>query len=450
MTTGSFLIERPPVPSDVYTRARFSPNAAFGNWEYQGVFNTSDRYSKTWSGADRTPGPRPIPVMRKRYYTYWVNRGEFLPPLKQKGFFLVPSYPRKREKKKDMTPHPYSVSIRRFFDAPCTVIDTLDWPGVGWNQGETKGAGLSRYHQPSTAGQPEFTANHQIQLVSKLKSNLRGSEFNMAVFLGEGHQMLNMITSSATRLYRAYSAFRHGDMIDAVSWLVGARESKRGLATKKQLAKRYTGDISRQWLELQYGWLPLLSDMKSGAEALSHYLNVSFSKRYVVRRNLKVAIDSTSPFGAGHDQTGRRLVAYISEPESLPVISGLLDPELVAWELTPFSFVADWVIPIGDYLDARAFASRLEGTFVTTDYRKTIRTGGRILDVFSGSQKIGYTDFSQSSLRYEAIDVSRSVSKTLEVPMPVVKPFNKIASWQHCANALALLGQMFASGKIYK
>jgi hypothetical protein len=36
----------------------------------------------------------------------------------------------------------------------------------------------------------------------------------------------------------------------------------------------------------------------------------------------------------------------------LPARLGLLNPAEVIWELVPFSFVADWFLPIGDYLSA--------------------------------------------------------------------------------------------------
>lgn len=444
MTTGSISRSGTSVQTPVYSRARFSPTADFGNWEYQGLWSSFDTYSKTWSGGDRLKLDAPIPIARKRYYTVREYDKNLRKTVKVRKFFMVSSYPRKR--KKDKTPHPYSMSIRRYSDSECQIFDTFDWPGHGWNQREDKGTGMSRYYAPSTDGQPQFSANNQIELVGKLKNQLRGSDFNMAVFLGEGHQSLKLITDSATRLYRGYSAFRHGDLVDAASWLTAGRSSRRG-KTKKQKAAKHGEDVSSQWLQLQYGWLPLLQDMKAGAEALSHHLNVPFRQRYVVRRNLRVPIDKTSPFASGFDQYSRQLIAYISEPESLPVISGLLDPELVAWELTPFSFVVDWVMPIGDYLAARAFATRLSGTFVTTDLRKTIRQGGRLLEAFIGNERIGYADFSASKLNYEAVDINRTVGSTLEVPMPNVKPLNKIASWKHCANALALLTQMFVKGK---
>jgi hypothetical protein len=45
----------------------------------------------------------------------------------------------------------------------------------------------------------------------------------------------------------------------------------------------------------------------------------------------------------------------------------------------------------------------------------------------------GYT-----ALSHERIDLGNTIS----VPLPNVKPLSKVASWQHCANALALLTQM--------
>lgn len=42
----------------------------------------------------------------------------------------------------------------------------------------------------------------------------------------------------------------------------------------------------------------------------------------------------------------------------LPGRFGLLNPLEVIWELVPFSFVADWFLPIGDYLSALDASSR--------------------------------------------------------------------------------------------
>jgi hypothetical protein len=128
----------------------------------------------------------------------------------------------------------------------------------------------------------------------------------------------------------------------------------------------------------------------------------------------------------------RGIVAYITENgnSSIAATLGLLDPELVAWELVPFSFVADWFIPIGQWMEARAKASRLTGTFVTSDKATCLIDQLTI----AGVSCSGYG---------AQISFNRSISSTLDVPMPTFKPLTKVASWQHCANALALAVGMF-------
>jgi hypothetical protein len=50
--------------------------------------------------------------------------------------------------------------------------------------------------------------------------------------------------------------------------------------------------------------------------------------------------------------------------------------------------------------------------------------------------------FSTPNDRWERnIVVTRTVSTSLDVPLPSWKPLSQVASWKHCANAVALLVQ---------
>lgn len=122
---------------------------------------------------------------------------------------------------------------------------------------------------------------------------------------------------------------------------------------------------------------------------------------------------------------------------SIPQLLGLQDPELVAWELVPFSFVCDWFIPIGNYLQARAFSQKLKGTFVTTTSNRWLFKG--LIDGVSSSSS-SYVFFNTGlAERKDEIAQTRSVTTQWNVPKPTIKPLSKAASWQHTANAVALL-----------
>ncbi len=46
---------------------------------------------------------------------------------------------------------------------------------------------------------------------------------------------------------------------------------------------------------------------------------------------------------------------------------GLTDPYSVAWDLLPFSFIADWFIPIGTYLDNYNIIPNISAEFLQID-----------------------------------------------------------------------------------
>jgi len=286
---------------------------------------------------------------------------------------------------------------------------------------------------------PLLNANDDIRLVNKLKDKLNGSDFNMSVFLGEGHQTLKMVGDAAIKIARAGWHLRKGDFISAAKSL--AQDATRAPRIPR-VSKRAT--LANRWLELQYGWLPLLNDVEDGAKALAHHLNVPMRSTYRVKveRTIEGWVQPQLPLDVGvfdHHFHKKVLVAKVSEYDnSVPALLGLKDPELVAWELLPFSFVADWFLPIGQYLEARALASKLVGTFITSDLR-----------VYN-LEKIQSTMFGSGFCRLTKTEFARTVSTTLDVRMPQFKSLAQAASWQHCANAIALVTQVFTGQKVRK
>jgi hypothetical protein len=148
---------------------------------------------------------------------------------------------------------------------------------------------------------------------------------------------------------------------------------------------------------------------------------------------------------SGVGSTRAQLIARLSEVDTVKLV-GLLDPASVAWELLPYSFVVDWFIPIGQYLAARALPNALTGVFVTTKTRLVECHVTGLADSDNGIVKNVYM---APPGRTDATDltVTRTVSTTLTVPLPTWKTLDKVASWQHAANAVALLSQRFWRGK---
>jgi len=178
---------------------------------------------------------------------------------------------------------------------------------------------------------------------------------------------------------------------------------------------------------------------------LAHHLNVPARQSYRSKVHRELRQTRVTQVGYVPTQTAtaaaikthdRWLIARIEEKGSIPQMLGLTNPEMVMWELLPYSFVADWFIPIGDWMEARALVQGLKGTFITADKKLGL--------AFPPTSKY-FT--AQPRGNYRWLEFDRSISTTIKVPLPTFKPLTSVASWQHCANVVGLLISGFAGGR---
>jgi hypothetical protein len=394
---------------------------------------TCGRYAvRDWSGADY---PSTGGVRSFRYHR----------PSPYRVFSPNP----RRSRRLDSIPHPYSlkaINISYGLTGIETRASTNDkWPSErNTSEGCIPLAPYINREINNNYARDGWTSNDDLALLGKLREAVAGSDFNAGVFLAELPEVLRLIGDTATTLARAYSKFRKGNF-------QGAADTLGGYGNRRVKA-------SRKWLEMQYGWMPLLQDIEGGAQFLAQSLQQPVARVAVNRnarfygwdsknavRNIYSYNSQVGWFGIDFSSsTGKRskqIIAYLKAVDTL-TLSGLTDPLSVAWELIPFSFVADWIIPIGSYLENLQLSRALSGTFVTTDMWKIHASGGRLWTEQSSSAGLirlvpGY-DFHDLSMNI--VNMNRTVSTSLSIPLPSIKPLGKIASWKHCANALALLG----------
>lgn len=413
MTTGS-IVRDFTIPFEQYQISHPSEVRTSKGWSSFGNY-----FSKTWTGTDYPPQK---PIYER---IYWRD------PYQGKLHVYKRRVDKPVRTKSDF--HPYSCSIfsrssdwfqieRKAYGVPdLTLVLT------------THGQFADGYAVDDAV---EWKANDDIALIGKLREAVAGSDFNLGVFLGESHQALQMITNSASRIFTGLKYLKRGNIVGAAHAL-GAPPPK-GHFTPKGVRT----DLANAWLELQYGWLPLVGDAKAAAEFLAKQLEFPLVRTYKVRkRKAGRLVPLTSSFLAfgGRRETQGQIIARVSEA-NVAQLSGLLDPASVAWELLPWSFVADWFLPIGDYLAARSFVSSITGEFATT---KTTRTScSYTAMVITNSPPITETRPKTGYHSTTKVDVTRTVSTTLQVPLPNFKTFDKVASWRHCANAVALLTQL--------
>ncbi len=185
---------------------------------------------------------------------------------------------------------------------------------------------------------------------AKTKVLLRAADMksNFAVSIAEAGKTGDLILSTARRIDTAYRALRRGNF--------------KEVARQLNISPRH---VHKTWLEYRYGWLPLLMDVKGSAELLAqHHLGraenfvvsakTSESKDYtysavtLAPNGTSVRKNSSATYTARVKLHCRIDNGFVSSLQQM----GLVNPALVAWELTPYSFVFDWFISVGDWLTA--------------------------------------------------------------------------------------------------
>jgi len=119
-----------------------------------------------------------------------------------------------------------------------------------------------------------------------------------------------------------------------------------------------------------------------------------------------------------------------------------INPLSVAWELMPFSFVADWAVPISTYLQVRGLSSTLVGTFVTTnsEYKSS---EGAVMHQTYPCKPWRQVTFGFEGNYTRNVSIDRTVSSTLDIPTPEFKGFGKLLTWTHAVDSLALMLQQY-------
>jgi len=323
-----------------------------------------------------------------------------------------------------------------FYSATINIssVGTQAWKGKFWDNYPTDNPKHFITVGPSNAssglGGPDagFSSNDQLKLLAKLAEKVKGHDFNLAVNLAQSNQVVSMVTSTLVKLSKSVRALKHGDFATAARQL-GARPRTSRLNTK---------DVSGRWLELQYGWLPLLGDTYEATKAYAALTAGPRMKEYKVTMK---AVAKTQNVISGplkysyNNKIKRQLLFRQYEQMSAPRSLGLTDPYSVAWELIPYSFVVDWFIPIGVYLEVVNAIPALIGDFLTTT--TTTREGMNFRH--GGSEQ--YLLSQISSRDAKQITILRQPSTAISPPLPT---FTQGLGGKRIFNAIALAHQAFS------
>jgi hypothetical protein len=273
-----------------------------------------------------------------------------------------------------------------------------------------------------------------------VRNKLKSTSINLGVAFGERNQTARLLGDTASRIARSIRALRRGQI----------RRSMDELGISSRRRQPRGSNVPQRWLELQYGWKPLLSDVYGAAEALEKRPKGDWrvTAKATRKRSDTYLFERIPASGTNFDGCSCRASVMRSVfarldalPQNEATISlaslGVTNPLSVAWELVPWSFVVDWALPIGSFLESLdAMLGYGDATYSSSLLVKATWkdkglsasfSNGYIKNSFAGRKKLVY--------------LSRQVSAS--VPLPTLPGFKDPRSLGHMANGLALMATAF-------
>jgi hypothetical protein len=225
------------------------------------------------------------------------------------------------------------------------------------------------------ADAPDTSLDHRFYLNQKLIERAKGQQWNAPIFFAEAGKTADMVVNRATHLAHMALKLRNGDFVNFVRMFhKSAIPPKRGGRQHQRFDRDYGRNahdaVHNAWLEYSYGWAPFMNDVKDSMHTLMDLSDRPAAMETRVKARtfdhskaslLNQPIFATDlPYGVRVDadiiyefeRDYRAIWRFRPNPADIPGRFGLINPLEVAWELVPFSFVADWFLPIGAYLSA--------------------------------------------------------------------------------------------------
>lgn len=303
------------------------------------------------------------------------------------------------------------------------------------------GVNADNYTGPNISARFEsFVSEADSAAVSRLYEKVKGQHTNLAQIIAERRQTASLFLELVKRLVGFWIKLRKGDITSALGKLFPGFFSAKGIANDH--------------LAIQYGLRPLLSDMEGIVATLTNRDFVPFSvtvkKRIEVPRTVLEVFSGPSGLIYFKDEVtsfGYVEVKYkykFAIPSETKAIKrtfaslGFGNLNALSWELTPFSFVVDWFLPIGSYLNNLDAFSQLQVVSSTkTVIRKEFIEFKRVF----GGNNSGYTT-SSATLGFVAERFHCDRTIISEIPALRFPTFKDPVSKMHIANAIALLVQL--------
>lgn len=272
--------------------------------------------------------------------------------------------------------------------------------------------------------------------VQKLYSKVKNQNVNLLNALGERAQTIKLLRDLVKRLVKALLALKRFNLLGAAMALLPNISNSTS--------------ISNEILLIQYGVRPLIDDINGLIDHLNKWEQLQFDVKVSSTGVLEPFHESTE-FYNGVRATckkttlGKCTVTYKARLRVKDNFNrnltrlGLTNLNATAWELIPFSFLVDWIIPIGEYLNTTDAFDDLEIVYCskTVFYKENV-----IFDrQFGGRDSWGYNwGYGASQCVIQKVKVTRELLTTPpQLLFPALKsPFSQ----EHFLNFMALINSL--------
>lgn len=177
------------------------------------------------------------------------------------------------------------------------------------------------------------------------------------------------ITAAASKIY--------SKGWDALTFLA---ELHKTIGMFRRLAQRtvkqaVTGELEKSWLESRYGWrlliydiediMNLINSLDSHRQRYSDRVGQTWSETTTWTYNYTSSLYNAEIRFSDTVEVGARgsIVADISPPKIA------LNPITTAWELIPYSFVLDWFVNVGQFLESMSFLAMAHKHFASAGFQ---------------------------------------------------------------------------------
>jgi len=284
------------------------------------------------------------------------------------------------------------------------------------------------------------------QATAKVYAKLNDQKVHLAQVVAERAQTVSLISDLTRRVAALVTSPRK--FLRKIAGMSGRSEGS---------------SLSNDYLALKFGVEPLLSDIWGAAEALAKITH---------QQSDTVVIRSVTEQSATRDTTDELLdpprgrfyttkkyvkttvkVSYVIEYSINNVYAstlqslGLINPAEVGWELVPWSFVVDWFIPIGSFINS--ITSDVGLSFKSGTKTVSIKTTQHTRRDFDPSYGEGFNIGVYKGWVQGDCVQEQKVRTVLTGPItPYLPRFKNPLSTGHFLLSLALLGQrVFGSSK---